>query len=243
MSYRNVRIIAVGAIALCASAAFVSAASAASTTTKPKAGAASSAGMAPIPLKLPKPAFLGTPKQIPPGLKNLEMPSARPRPAFYAPIGVTNVALHKPVTGSDNNPITGTLSLVTDGDKGATEGSWVEMGPGTQWAQIDLQKTYKIYAIVVWHYHAEARVYRDVVVQVADDPDFITNVRTLFNNDSDNEIGLGLGKDKQYFESYEGKLIHGNGDVARYVRLYSHGNTADDQNHYTEVEVYGLPAK
>ena len=29
----------------------------------------------------------------------------------------------------------------------------------------------------------------------------------------------------------------------RYVRCYSKGSTADDQNHYTEVEVYGVPAK
>ena len=41
----------------------------------------------------------------------------------------------------------------------------------------------EIYAIVVWHYHGEARVYHDVVVQLADDSDFIENVQTIFNND------------------------------------------------------------
>ena len=81
------------------------------------------------------------------------------------------------------------------------------------------------------------------MVQVADDADFITNVRTLFNNDHDNSSGLGLGTDKEYWETYEGKLIEAKGTVARYVRLYSNGSTADDQNHYTEVEVYGVPAK
>ena len=45
---------------------------------------------------------------------------------------------------------------------------------------------HEIYAIVIWLFHKEPRVYFDVVVQVADDPDFITNVRTLFNNDIDN---------------------------------------------------------
>ena len=30
---------------------------------------------------------------------------------------------------------------------------------------------------------------------------------------------------------------------ARYVRLYSKGNTSNDMNHYVEVEVLGLPAK
>ena len=33
-------------------------------------------------------------------------------------------------------------------------------------------------AIVAWHFHSQARVYHDVIVQVADDPDFITNVKT-----------------------------------------------------------------
>ena len=39
------------------------------------------------------------------------------------------------------------------------------------------------------------------------------------------------------------KSVDAKGAVARYVRLYSKGSTADEQNHYVEVEVYGLPAK
>ena len=31
------------------------------------------------------------------------------------------------------------------------------------------------------------------------------------------------------------------GGSGRYLRLYSQGNTADDFNHYVEVEVYGIP--
>ena len=31
-------------------------------------------------------------------------------------------------------------------------------------------------------------------------------------------------------------------EQARYVRLYSNGNTANDLNHYVEVEVFGKPA-
>jgi hypothetical protein len=81
------------------------------------------------------------------------------------------------------------------------------------------------------------------VVQVADDADFITNVRTLFNNDIDNSAGLGVGKDKHYTETNEGKLIDARGVKARYVRLYSRGNTSDDLNHYIEVAVYATPAK
>ncbi len=198
--------------------------------------------LVPLELKLPKPAFRGTPKHVPPGT-NLEPPRKGPRPPLMVPKGLKNVALGKKVTSSDNEPIIGELKFATDGDKEANEGSYVELGPGLQWVQIDLKEKYKIHALLVWHYHANAQVYHDVVVQVADDADFITNVRTVFNNDHDNSSGLGLGESKEYWETYEGKLIDAKGVEARYIRLYSKGSTADDQNHYTEVEVYALPAK
>ena len=86
-------------------------------------------------------------------------------------------------------------------------------------------------------------MYRDVVVQVSDDPDFISGVKTIFNNDQDNSAGLGIGKDREYFESDEGKLIDGAGVKGRYVRCYSKGNTSDAQNHYIEVEVWGKAGK
>ncbi|MBA7712477.1 hypothetical protein ES703_121454 [subsurface metagenome] len=82
-----------------------------------------------------------------------------------------------------------------------------------------------------------------MIVQVADDPDFITNVRTLFNNDIDNSAGIGVGDEMHYTETNEGRLIDAMGLKARYVRLYSNGNTSNDLNHYIEVEVYGKPVK
>jgi hypothetical protein len=190
-----------------------------------------------VKLALPKPGYLGTPKNI--SGTTAERPTGKPRPAVYVPVGTRNVAQGKPVTGSDDAPIIGSLDLITDGDKQAVEGSWVELGPGTQWVQIDLKQPYTLSYLVMWHFHGEARVYRDVVVQVADDADFVKGVRTIFNNDQDNSSGLGLGKDREFFESAEGKLVNMKGVKARYVRLYSKGNTSDDQNHYTEVEVYG----
>ena len=138
--------------------------------------------------------------------------------------------------------------MLTDGDKEGSDGSYVELGPDTQWAQIDLGAPANIFALVVWHYHGEGRVYHDLVVQVADDADFIENVKTVFNNDFDNSSGLGLGKNLEYIEDYRGKLIDAKTDQgepvkARFVRLYSKGNTSNDMNHYVEVEVYGKPAK
>jgi hypothetical protein len=193
-------------------------------------------------LDLPKPLFAGTPKNLPPGT-TVEKPTGKPRPPLMVPKGVELLSLKKPVKLSDDNPVAGRAEMVTDGNKEGGDGNWLEMGAGLQWAQIDLEKSAEIYAIVIWHYHAEPRVYRDVVVQLADDPDFIDNVRTVFNNDQDNSAGLGLGKDNEYFELAEGKLIPVKGLKARYIRCYSKGSTADEQNHYIEIEVHGKPAK
>jgi hypothetical protein len=186
------------------------------------APAASTQGLVPVDIQLPRPMFVGTPTDI--RVANLEKPLGQPRPPFLAPPGTKNVALHKPVTSSDEEPIIGEIAMITDGDKEAADGSYVELGPFVQHVTIDLQGEYNIYGICVWHYHKEARVYFGVVVQVADDPDFIKNVQTVFNNDVDNSDGLGVGKDLRYIETNE-------------------GNTSNDLNHYIEVEVYGTPVK
>src|SRR4051795_12981394 len=119
-----------------------------------------------VPLKtqLPKPLFVGTP--VPLNVPNLEPPLKGKRADFMVPVGTVNLAKGKKVTASDDSPVTGTLDLITDADKAGDEGSWVELGPGKQWVQIDLAKKANIFAILIWHYHSQARVYRDVVVQV-----------------------------------------------------------------------------
>ena len=188
----------------------------------------------PLKIDLPKPLFVGTP--VPIKVPNLEPARKGKRPDFMVPAGTTNLARGKKVTASDSDPVVGTLDLVTDGDKEGDEGSWVEFAPGKQWVQIDLEKEANIYAVIIWHYHSQARVYRDVVVQVSDDPTFTKDVTTIFDDT------VGTGKDKAYIETYEGKLIDANGVKGRYVRLYSNGNTTNKLNHYIEVEVFGKPA-
>jgi hypothetical protein len=192
-------------------------------------------------ISLPKPMFVGTPKNI--RTPNLEMVTGKPRGPFMVPVGTTLLSLGKPVTASDKEPVIGEVAFVTDGKKSGEDGYYVELGPMLQWVQVDLGKSCELQAIVAWHYHSQARVYRDVVVQVSDDKDFISGVTTVFNNDHDNTSGLGAGKDKEYIETFDGKLFDPKGVKARYVRLYSGGNTSNDMNHYVEVEVYGLTAK
>ena len=194
--------------------------------------------LVPLELELPAPMFVGTPENLS-GIPNLEPDDKKARPDFLVPPGVTCISKGKPVTASEMDPIMGSIDMITDGDKDATEGSVVELGPFEQWAQIDLEEEKEIYAIVFWHYHKTARVYFDVVVQVSNDPEFITGVTTLFNNDFDNSLNLGAGKDMHYLDKAEGKLVDGKGTKARYVRLYSQGNNQNDYTHYIEIEVFG----
>ena len=196
-------------------------------------------GMLPLPLELPRPMFdAGTPEPLA-GIENLEPDTKKARPPFLAPEGVKNLALNKPVTSSEMDPITGMLDMIVDGDKEGTGSSVVELGPFEQWVVIDLEDEYELYAIVFWHFHNTPRVYKDVVVQVSNDPDFVTDVTTLFNNDTDNSLGLGAGTDYHYIDRHEGKLVDAKGTKARYVKLYSQANSQNDYAHYIEVEVYG----
>jgi len=196
----------------------------------------------PMPIKLPKPVFPGTPKDIPAGT-TVEKPSGKPRPIPMVPKGTVNLALKKKVTSS-KAPFGGLLEIITDGEKEAKDETAVELKPGLQWVQVDLGAVSQLFYIVFWHFHQEPVVFHDVIVQVSNDPAFIDGVTTLFNNDQDNSAGLGIGKDREYFETSEGRQVDARGVKARYVRFWSKGSTyRDPLNRMTEVEVYGLPGK
>ena len=190
-------------------------------------------------LKLPKPMFIGTPTNI--RSANLEKITGKSRAPFYVPKGTVLLSAKKTVTSSDMQPVIGELDMLTDSEKAGGDGYFVELGPSTQWVQVDLGASRPLHAILAWHYHSQARVYRDVIVQVSDDAAFKTGVTTIYNNDHDNSSKIGLGQDKEYIEVAEGRLFDPKGVKGRFVRFYSRGNTTNDLNHYVEVEVYGLP--
>src|SRR5690606_33118173 len=118
-------------------------------------------------------------------------------------------------------------------------GYYVELGEGLQWVQIDLGAPAEIHAIALWHYHAQARAYHDVIVQLSDDPEFKSGGVTVFNNDHDNSAKMGKGSDPAYVETNKGRVTPVKGTTARCVRLYSKGNSSDGLNPYVEVEVFG----
>lgn len=199
------------------------------------------AKLEPVPIVLPKPGYEGTPPNFL-NIPNMEKPSGKERGSFLAPAGVTNVAKGKKVTSSEKDPVVGDLDMVTDGDTAQIEGNNVELGRGVQWITIDLAASHEIYGVLFWHYY-QPRVYFSVIVQTADDEAFTKNVQTWFNNDTNNKAKQGTGKNLNYVETYEGKLVDCKGAQARYVRLYSAGNNANELNDYIEVEVFGRLAK
>lgn len=193
-------------------------------------------------LQLPAPTLKGTPEQLPTG-PNIEANSDKAPAAMQIAKGAKNVALGKKVTTSVK-PFSETQpDAITDGKKEAFDYDTVEMKKGTQWVQVDLGESFKIEALAIWHDHRYIQVMHDVIVQVSDDPEFKTGVTTLFNNDTDNSSGLGVGTDREYFERHWGRVFDGKGTKARYVRGYTKGSHLSALNCWQEIEVYALPNK
>ncbi len=197
--------------------------------------------LAPLEIDMPTPSFQRQPLSFDSVPRLEPEPVERPK-AFLAPEGTRNVALGREVAAG-SYPIVGELDMITDGRKEATNEAYVELPAGVQSVTIDLGVTHAIYAIQLWHWLKYRRVYYDVIVQISDDPDSIANVQAVFNNDMDHSAGFGIGDDRHYIETYQGKLLDAGGARGRYVCLLSNGNTANAQNHYVEVEVYGQPVK
>jgi hypothetical protein len=181
-------------------------------------------------------------------------------PEIFVPRGSTNLALNQKVSCSEMESrfvARQSLRLVTDGEKSQAEGTFLELGisdsiwqkPGQSnptWVQVDLGSNCTIYAIWFWHFWSPKNspiVYNDVIVQVALDPAFKDEFVTVYNNDFDNSMGFGVGKDLPYQEIEFGKAIKCDGLSARYVRIYTRGSSWTHLTRFVEVEVYGFRAR
>ena len=211
------------------------------TPAAPAPAPAATGAMLTIKPVMPKPLFAGTPlpdSNPPPNLDK----SGKPTLEVQAPEGVTLLSKGKPVTSSDPAPLPSgdaeSLKLITDGDKEGDDGFFADLMPGKQWVQIDLGESKEIWLIWLWHFHKQAVIYRDVVVQVSDDPE-MKNATVVYNNDFDNSAEFGVGQDQSWVETNNGRAMPVKGVKGRYVRLWSNGRNIDDMNQYIEVEVYG----
>jgi len=196
--------------------------------------------LVPVPVKYPGPTLKGTPTDLPStGIDPLlEKAPALPQ----IPKAAVNVALGKTVTASDK-PFSGMLSQLTDGMMEASDDQAVEFKKGTQWIQVDLGAEHTIYAVAMWHDHRYVQAFHDVIVQISNDPEFKTGVTTVFNSDTDDSSGQGIGTNREYFEQQYGRVVAVKGVKGRYVRAYTRGSNASALNAWQELEVYAPPAK
>ncbi len=142
-----------------------------------------------------------------------------------------NLALGKIATGSTlTNP-----GLITNGDKNTNNFAGQDLGLRS--IVIDLGQNYNLSKVNIWHYFGDGRTYHDVIVQVSTVSDFSTKT-TVFNNDTNNSAGQGTGTNAEYAETSAGKTITFTPVLARYVRLWINGSSANVYNHYVEVEIY-----
>ena len=155
---------------------------------------------------------------------------ASPAPA------AANVALGKLPTAST---AASNLTCITDGSKAVNSYSDDYPKGGLQYVQFDLGACYDLSGIWLWHYYGDGRKYRDVVIQVSNDPAFKTGVTAVYNNDTDNSAGRGFGNKSEYAETSAGLNIPFSNLNARYVRFYSNGSNMNSNNHYVEIEIYG----
>lgn len=186
----------------------------------------------------PEPHYGGTPLDYwSPRLEaaNYDFPLQRDPPS-----GSRIISRGKPVSSSNERYPRSGLRRINDGIKEFHERNVVTLPPGPQWVQIHLETRHVVDFVRIWHYYAGQRVYFDVRVVVSNRPDARDAVE-LFNNDFDNSLGFGAGNNSEYVEDHRGLLVEGRDVTGRYVRCYSHGNTADDENHYIEVEIWGRP--
>jgi Na+-transporting NADH:ubiquinone oxidoreductase subunit NqrC len=181
--------------------------------------------------------------------KNLQKPphlrTEVRRADFMVPLGLTNVALNRPVTSSmTEDPIIGSLKQLTDGVKRSGEFDFVELDPDPQWVQVDLGRSCTLSCVVVWHYYKNPVIYNDVIVQLADDAGFTSNVRTVFNNDHDNTSGQGAGTDTAYFARWWGEIVDTRGaskegTAARFIRVWTNGGCGGEPTRFVEIQAYG----
>ncbi len=191
---------------------------------------------------MPPQMFIGPGPPYPnPEIPNLESRAARQYSCLemVAQSGVKLLSKGCTVTSSDPAPL-GELSLITDGERFGDDGYFSELAPGRQWVQIDLKQSQRLHLVWVWHFHMMPASFRDIVVQISEDPGFRTST-TVYNTDHDNSSGLGNGKDAAYYESPNGRAIAFTPVSGRYVRLWSNGADVLEANCYIEVSVYGEP--
>jgi hypothetical protein len=187
----------------------------------------------------PPPVFISSPLPI------MEGPNLEPVPpsqsTFEAPPGLKNLALAAHITASLPLP-SEELRKVADNAKGSDPSfDLLSLGRGPQSLTLDLGQQATLHTLVLWHRFDYLVSYRDVIVEASTTADFSHPI-PLYNNDHDDTLGKGKGPDRAYVETNFGRVIPLHSHPARWLRVWSNGSQLSGENHYAEIQVWGLPA-
>ena len=173
----------------------------------------------------PEPVFPGNTAEGP-----VEEPAENPNPE--------NLAFQKPVTAGnmENGTLQNNLEKIVDGITASEDANNVEFTPanGAQeekaYVTVDLEQSYdlsevKFYSFTTHDYPGYYRINHNTVVMVSNDPNFQDeSTKIIYNNDSDNSMGFGVGTDAEEQNTPSGKSIVFDKPVnARYIRYYQDG--------------------
>ena len=163
----------------------------------------------------------------------------------------TNVALDKPVTlsveGEPFNCTNSSPGVINDGvnDPWSSYASKASLNtPG--WATIDFGRVERINRVMVAAWHEWK--FDDVIVQLSTSEDFSPeSTYTVYNNDHDNSVRQGVGKEEIYQEiPYAGHTFLFEPVEARYLRFYNScvDTTPENQGKirsvWTEMQAYSV---
>ncbi len=115
---------------------------------------------------------------------------------------------------------------------------FIDIGSGAQAITVDLGANFMIDGLRVWRFYGDARTYKDVIYEISTNADF-TNSTKVFNSNTTGSLGLGNGSDFTFSEKSYGHPVYFAPVEGRYVRLWSNGSSANNSNHYVEVQVFG----
>jgi hypothetical protein len=191
------------------------------------------------------------------------------KPKLDLPSGSRNLAIGRSVTTNFPEPLFGSLDMITDGNKGIVtypdgrlryvdaDNCHVEFSPsvpgviggdghglGPRYIQFDLQDSVAVDAVWIWPGYREHGydVVRELVIEVSDDLNSKAKTKTIFNCDTDNSMGFGIGQDRPFATSRYGKLIQSSPIAGRFVRIWWNGSVMFPfETRIVEVEIYGRP--
>lgn len=159
--------------------------------------------------------------------------------------GSENVARNKKVRlingtlNKDKPSDYGYINIFTDGNKNATP--YIDLIPygGTTALEVDLGSKYELDEVKIWHYYPGGRTYKDNKIYVSENGEewykiFDSNINGTYQESSEGKTVKVVITENQEPEFRDARPNR----KARYIRSHLNGSSANEGNHWVELEVY-----